>query len=525
MDSSKGASQTVAVVGCGYWGANLIRNFSSLGALAAVVDESRAAAEKAGSEHGVPALDWAQVLADDAISGVVISTPAESHAELALEALAADKNVFVEKPLALTVNDATKVRDAAIASGKLLMVGHLLQYHPAFRELKVLVDAGALGKIRYAYSNRLNFGRIRRVENILWSFSPHDLSMILALMQQEPDEVWATGSSYLQPRIADVTTTHMSFPGGQAAHVFVSWLHPYKEQKLVVVGERGMAVFDDTMGWDSKLQLYAHEVDWVDGMPQPSRAEARAIPILHQEPLELECKHFLERMKDGAPPLTDGDEAIRVLKVLERAEASMNSDVESRPYRVYGAEVSIHPTAVVDENVEMGPGTKVWHFAHVLGGSVIGSECVLGQNVMVGPDVTIGDRCKIQNNVSVYRGVTIEDDVFVGPSAVFTNVLTPRAEVDRRDEFSPTLVRKGATIGANATIVCGNDLGSYCMVAAGAVVTRSVPAHALMAGVPARRIGWVSHAGERLGPDLICPRSGRRYREESDSELTEIIDD
>lgn len=172
----------------------------------------------------------------------------------------------------------------------------------------------------------------------------------------------------------------------------------------------------------------------------------------------------------------------------------------------------IHASAVIDQPCSIGLGTRVWHFCHVFAGSRIGRDCVLGQNVMVGADVTIGDGCRIQNNVSLYTGVTLEDEVFVGPSAVFTNVANPRAGIDRHAEIRPTLVRRGATVGANATILCGVVLGPYCFVAAGAVVTRDVPPHALVAGVPARRIGWVSHAGERLGPDLVCPRDGRRYR-------------
>lgn len=181
----------------------------------------------------------------------------------------------------------------------------------------------------------------------------------------------------------------------------------------------------------------------------------------------------------------------------------------------------VHPTAVVDDGVTIGAKTKIWHFAHVLSGTTIGERCVLSQNVMVGPDVIVGNGCKIQNNVSLYKGVVLAEDVFCGPSCVFTNVLTPRAFVERKNEFGPTPVGKGATIGANATIICGHSLGEYCMVAAGAVVTKDVLAFALVAGVPARRIGWVSHDGEVLGTDLVCPRSGRRYQE-ADGNLLEI---
>ncbi|WP_136634305.1 acyltransferase [Pseudooceanicola onchidii] len=173
----------------------------------------------------------------------------------------------------------------------------------------------------------------------------------------------------------------------------------------------------------------------------------------------------------------------------------------------------VHESAYIDDRVEIGAGSKLWHFVHVLSDTRIGTDCILGQNVMAGPQVTIGDGCKIQNNVALYKGVTLENDVFCGPSCVFTNVLTPRANVERKDEFGATLVKRGATIGANATIVCGNTLGQWCMIAAGAVVTRDVPDYALMAGVPARQIGWVSQSGERLDDSLVCPRTGERYVE------------
>jgi UDP-2-acetamido-3-amino-2,3-dideoxy-glucuronate N-acetyltransferase len=174
-------------------------------------------------------------------------------------------------------------------------------------------------------------------------------------------------------------------------------------------------------------------------------------------------------------------------------------------------EFFVHPSAVIDGEVEIGAGTRIWHFSHVLGGSEIGANCVIGQNVMIGPRVRVGNGCKIQNNVSVYEGVTLEDDVFCGPSAVFTNVITPRAFIERKSEFKRTLVRRGATIGANATIICGATIGTYAMVAAGAVVTKDVPPFSLVVGAPARFRGWVGKSGERLNDDLICPRTGERY--------------
>ncbi len=172
----------------------------------------------------------------------------------------------------------------------------------------------------------------------------------------------------------------------------------------------------------------------------------------------------------------------------------------------------IHESSYIDEGATIGAGTKIWHFVHILSGTIIGRNVAIGQNVMVGPRVVIGDGCKVQNNVSLYEGVELEMDVFCGPSCVFTNVINPRAAVSRKAEFRKTLVKRGATIGANATILCGITIGEYAFVGAGAVVTRDVPAHALVVGNPARRVGWMSRAGEKLDHDLICPRTGERYR-------------
>lgn len=188
------------------------------------------------------------------------------------------------------------------------------------------------------------------------------------------------------------------------------------------------------------------------------------------------------------------------------------------------ADVFIHESSYVDEDVIIGRGTKIWHFSHILPNCVIGEDCSFGQNVVVGPNVTVGSKVKVQNNVSIYEGVTLEDGVFCGPSCVFTNVNNPRSEIIRKDEYRKTIVKRGASIGANATIICGHNLGEYCFIAAGAVVTKSVPAYALMAGTPAKRIGWISKAGGRLGGDLICPISGTAYQQIAPNILEEIIE-
>lgn len=522
--ASPPAIPSVAVIGGGYWGKNLVRNFHGIGALKLICDRSESVLS--GFRDLYPDVETCVALHDvltrDDIRAVAVSTPAETHFTVAREALLAGKHVFTEKPLALRVSEAASLVRLAEGRGLTLMVGHLLQYHPVFQRLKELADSGDLGRINYIYSNRLNLGKIRREENILWSFAPHDISMILSLAGEEPESVLATGGYYLHQRIADVTTTHLAFPSGLKAQVFVSWLHPFKEQKLVVVGDKKMAVFDDTRPWEDKLLLYAHSIEWHDHLPVPTKADPERPEISQDEPLRLECAHFLNAFTSGRPPLTDGLEGVRVLKVLNAAQESLDNGGSAvsigRDEAVAGPQTPadkpffVHETAVVDDDCEIGAGTRIWHFTHVLSRSRIGENCNIGQNVMIGPDVTMGKGCKLQNNVSVYPGVTLEDYVFCGPSMVFTNVYNPRAGLRKMDQARPTLVREGATIGANATIICGNTLGRYCFVGAGAVVSHNVQDYALVVGNPARRIGWACECGERLPDDLECLTCGKAYK-------------
>jgi len=507
----------VALVGAGYWGKNLVRNFHSLGALEVICDSDQAALGTLRDKYPDCRItsSFEEVLADDTICAVGIAAPAELHARLVKKALLADKDVFVEKPLCLSVSTGKSLVRLARERGRVLMVGHLLWYHPAVLKLKELVDSGELGRIEYVYSNRLNLGKIRREENILWSFAPHDISVILGLLNEMPDDVQCHGANYLHDQIADVTVSTFSFPSGVKAHVFVSWLHPFKEQKLVVVGDRQMAVFDDVEK-DNKLLLYPHAVVWKDQIPIAKKAEAQPVPFEADEPLRAECEHFLECIQTRSCPRTDGKEGLRVLSVLQRCQEAMEaggripSSPSSTPVdRTYSA----HESAFVDDGVDIGEGTKIWHVSHIMKGSRIGRNCNIGQNVVVGPRATIGDGVKIQNNVSVYEGVTLEAHVFCGPSMVFTNVFNPRSELRRMDELRPTLVRKGATLGANCTIVCGVTIGQYAFVGAGAVVTKDVPDHALVVGAPAAIKGWMCKCGNKLswnGDHGACT-CGNRY--------------
>jgi UDP-2-acetamido-3-amino-2,3-dideoxy-glucuronate N-acetyltransferase len=510
----------VAVVGGGYWGKNLIRNFYELGALEIVCDISEDVIQ--GVKERYPEVrtvkDFEFVLESKDIGAVVIATPASTHYALAKEALSAEKDVFVEKPLAMRSKEGKELVKLAEEKGKILMVGHLLRYHPAVLKLKELIDSGVLGKVQYIYSHRLNLGKLRTEENILWSFAPHDISVILGLLEETPQSVSAFGEAYLQSEIYDVTLTVLDFPSQLKAHIFVSWLHPFKEHRLVIVGSEKMVVFDDTKE-DEKLSLYPHTIEWKRGkVPVAQKAKREIVEVEMKEPLKIECEHFLECVKERKRPRTDGREGLEVLRVLEMAEESIKKK-EGKVYfetsRGGGKSYYVHPTSEIDEGVEIGKGTKIWHFSHILRNTKIGENCILGQNVMVGPDVTIGNNVKIQNNVSVYKGVTLEDDVFCGPSCVFTNVINPRAFIERKEEFKETLVKKGATIGANATVICGVTIGRYALIGAGAVVSKDVPDYALMVGVPARQIGWVCKCGKTLdfGEDKSAACScGNRYK-------------
>ncbi len=609
----------IAIIGAGAWGKNLIRNFHTLGVLRVVCDTDEKVLKSIKSQYPdiaitnsfidlitqspdnpitSPAIPSPLVeesatllggkgegtitqLPNDQmtiVDAVVIATPAATHYKIAKEALLAGKNVYVEKPLALNLNEANELIQLAEQKKKILMVGHILRYHPAVNKLKELIDSGELGKIQYIYSNRLNIGKIRTEENILWSFAPHDISVILYLLNEEPEIVCATGGSYLQKDIVDVTLTTMDFPSGVKSHIFVSWLHPFKEQKLVVVGDKKMAVFDDIS--KEKLFLYPHRIEWQNRIPVACKAEPEIVSFEMAEPLKLECQHFIDCVINNKTPLTDGYEGLRVLKILTAAQQSLNtngqkillnhpitqspnnlitqlpntlpsssvipggaknlSDIYIHPTAsgipsplagesatLIGGkgegEFYVHPTSFIGDNCKIGKGTKIWHHCQIQSGAQIGENCVIGHNCFVGGQAKLGNGVKLECNIDVWDLVTLEDYVFVGPSAVFTNDINPRAKYPKKKfpqygKWIPTLVKEGASIGANATIVCGNTIGRWAMVGAGAVVTKDVPDYAIVAGVPARVIGYICECGNKLRfikNKAICPKCDSRYQRKS----------
>jgi len=522
-DLARTSKINVAVVGIGYWGKNLVRNFHELGALAMLCDGERSVEERCGNEYKSVRFcgDFSVVLSDPSISAIALATPATTHYEMAKAALEAGKDVFVEKPLAIDVKQGEDLVNLAAAQHRVLMVGHILRYHPAILKLQQLIQDGALGQINYLYSNRLNIGKIRTEENILWSFAPHDISVILSLLNEMPNRVFCQGGAYLNRQIFDVTLSQFDFPSGVQAHIFVSWLHPVKEQRLVVVGSEKMAVFDDTA--EDKLVLYPHKVKWQNRVPTAVKANGEIVKLENREPLRAECQHFLDCVESRTSPVSDGAEGLRVLRVLDACQRSLLSggvavepsgslsEKERPPYFVHGS-------AYVDDGAQVGAGTKIWHFSHIMKGARIGERSIIGQNVNVDGGAIVGSNVKIQNNVSVYAGVVIEDDVFLGPSCVLTNVSNPRAEVNRHSLYEITRLKRGCTVGANATIVCGITIGRYAFVGAGSVVTKSVPDFALVVGNPARHIGWMSRHGHRLDSVdshgvMRCPESGYRYQQ------------
>ena len=515
----------VAVIGAGYWGKNLVRNFHKLNALACICDTRVEVLKQLRSEYEVTTYsDRQAILTDDSIGGVVVATPAADHYDTVQQCLKHGKDVYVEKPLALRVEEGRELVNLAAGCNRILMVGHILEYHPAINTLKKLVSSGELGHIQYIFSSRLNLGKLRTEENILWSFAPHDISAILSLLGEQPVRLSTQGGSYLNAQIPDTTLTTCEFKSGAKAHIFVSWLHPFKEQKLTVVGGKKMAVFDD-MEPERKLVLYAHRIDWVDRVPVAQKAEGEIVLVPQEEPLRAECEHFLECMRTRQVPRTSGAKALRVLEVLDACERSLKQMGMPVEVQMSRPNYDAHPTAVIDPGCEIGAGTKIWHFSHIMSGSKLGAKCNLGQNVVISPGVTIGNNVKIQNNVSVYTGVELEDDVFCGPAMVFTNVINPRSHVVRKHEYRRTLIRSGASIGANATVVCGVTMGKYSFAGAGAVITRDVADYALVVGVPAQQIGWVCVCGVRLHVDsgeAICTDCKRHY-EIDDGTCKEVV--
>jgi UDP-2-acetamido-3-amino-2,3-dideoxy-glucuronate N-acetyltransferase len=318
--------KNIAVVGCGYWGKNLVRNFYELGVLASICDPSIEIVEQYSKQYSVQNHSFSEIITNSNIKGVVLAVPAKHHAAMAIDALKNGKHVFVEKPLAMNEAEASLMIETAKENKVQLMVGHLLQYHPVFKKVKDIVQSGEIGEINYIYSNRLSFGKVRTEEDVIWSFAPHDISMILSIANQEPEFVTTHSTAILQDNIADTATIHITFKSGLKSHISVSWLYPYKEQKLVVIGKTAMLVFDDTKSWNEKLSIQRYQAEINQGSPLLKKNDLEFIRVIEDEPLKNECQHFIDVVEKNIRPLTNEHEGLKVLKVLTAAKLSQKND-------------------------------------------------------------------------------------------------------------------------------------------------------------------------------------------------------
>jgi predicted dehydrogenase len=314
--------KNIAVVGCGHWGKNLVRNFSALGALCSICDLSSEIADQLASQYNVKKSSFTEILNDPNINGVVLAVPAKHHASMAIDAMKKGKHVFVEKPLAMNEVDVASMIETAKENKVQLMVGHLLQYHPIFKKVKDIVLRGEIGELNYIYSNRLSFGKVRTEEDVIWSFAPHDISMILSLANQDLEFISTHSASILKNDTADTATIHITFKSGLKSHILVSWLHPYKEHKLVVIGKSAMLIFNDTKPWKEKLTIQRYQVEITDGSPLLKKSDQEYIKVIEEEPLRNECQHFIEVVEKNIHPLTNEIEGLQVLKVLTAATQS-----------------------------------------------------------------------------------------------------------------------------------------------------------------------------------------------------------
>ena len=315
----------IAVIGCGLWGRHIIRNCASLDSLAYVCDQDRARAMECATQFHCEAADFSTICADASIQGIIIATPPSAHKDLALTVLAAGKHVFIEKPMAMNLAEAEAIRDAARIANRQVMVGHLIRYHPAFQELQKQIEHGAIGKIRHIQASRLAMGRIRATESALHDLCPHDISLILALTGEGPIQVTCHGASYITPYLADMLSTGLGFANGMSAQMQTSWLSPIKEHRLVVTGETGALVFDDVRAWSEKLTLYSDHITRSGPLFVIERASPLHLPVPESEPLKQEIGIFLDLCSTDAPPPTDADEAIEVMRVLDAMQAQFIS--------------------------------------------------------------------------------------------------------------------------------------------------------------------------------------------------------
>jgi len=488
----------IGLIGGGYWGKNLIREFNNTGSLHTICDINEEALKKYNELYPEvqTTTNWDNVLNNEEITAVCIALPAEMHYSFAKKSLLANKDVYVEKPITLDVNEAEELVEIAKTKNKILMVGHLLHYHPAMVKVKSMIEEGKIGRVKNIIANRLSLGIFRKHENVLWSFAPHDISVVLSLVNQVPLSVVCHGKDHINEGVHDVTNSVLKFKDAYV-NVNVNWLNPYKEQKMSIIGEKGMIIFDDVLK-ENKITYFPEYIEYssdINANPTPVKNNAENIEVdLSKSPLLAECEHFVECCETRNTPITPGEEGVNVLKVLNGLQESL---LNNREVKIEKNDYFAHETAVIDIGAKIGEGTKVWHFSHICKGAKIGKNCNIGQNVFIAGGAVLGDNCKVQNNVSIYAGVEAEDYVFFGPSCVLTNDINPRGMYSKGGEYVKTILKKGVTLGANCTVVCGNTIGEHSLIGSGAVICKDVEPYSVMVGNPGRKIGTIDEKGER----------------------------
>ena len=492
----------IGLAGCGQWGKNLVREFNNLNVLSHIFEINQKTVDQFKNIYPNITFtnNWDDIINNQEISAVCISLPAEYHYKYAKDALLNNKDVYVEKPITLNLEEAEELINLSHKNNKILMVGHILQYHPCIEKIKELIKNGEIGRIINIISNRLNLGTFRTFENVLWSFAPHDISVILSLCDDTlPDVLYCTGKDNLTKGIHDITNTVLEWKDKNIyVNINVNWLNPFKEQKLTIIGEKGMILFDDTLKED-KLKLFKDYIKWSDTIPiypSPNKSDGIVIDCDYEKsPLYKECKHFIECCQERKTPITSGEEGLRVLKVLNYSTNSLHNDGKKIYLSDYHKEYFSHPTSIIDQGCLINKNAKIWHFTHVTKNAIIGENTSIGQNCYI--DGLLGKNCKVQNNISVYNGVECSDNVFIGPSAVFTNDINPRCEYPKNGNYVKTIIKQGVSIGAGSVIRCGVTLNEYCFIGCGSVVVKDVPSYKIVVGNPAKVIGEIDKLGNR----------------------------